>query len=166
MNLPQICYLRNKRAVLCLLCSPSRSHSDHHLWLLADDLGPQAGCDCHAHSSSGEWQSELVVLTRRHGPLSSIVLMYALYMCRGVWWWGVQFHCVHLKVKDLNTVSYLHPIKGITSFVWYASNSAASTTTVNGICYSFLPSKQLAECNILFSLYFISCDSAHNMPLL
>ena len=27
---------------------------------------------------------------------------------------GVQFHCVHLKMKDLNAVSYLHPIKGIT----------------------------------------------------
>ena len=88
-------------------CSPSRSHSNHHLWLLADDLGPQASCDCHAHSSSREWQSEHVVLARRHGPLSSIVLMYTLYVCSGVWWWGVQFHCVHLKMKALSTVSYI-----------------------------------------------------------
>ena len=94
--------------------SASRTHSNHHLWLLADDLGPQAGCDCHAHSSSREWQSEHVVLARRHGPVSSIVLMYTLYVCSGVWWWGVQFHCVHLKMKHLSAVSYLYPIKRIT----------------------------------------------------
>ena len=54
-----------------------RSHYNYCLWLLADDLGPQASCDRHADEGSREFESKHLLYMRtiimKHGPHTSIV---------------------------------------------------------------------------------------------
>ena len=57
-----------------------RPHPNHHFRLLADALGPQASCDCHAHKGSRECKSEHLHNKHFLGLMTTFLHCWYLYM--------------------------------------------------------------------------------------